>query len=410
MRFLTLFATSLILLSISLHSQSKDTGKFIEYTNEYWETIKSAVEEHENPEKKGDKKFILDFEGKNIPNDRSIFDTQWHNEPLSQGWTGTCWCFSGTSFLESEIFRQNKIKIKLSEMHTVYWEYVEKARRFVQERGNSKFAEGSQANAVLRMWEKYGAMPLAEYTGKKEGATFHGHKKMFDEMNAYLQSVKKNNAWNEEVVVTTIKNILNFHLGEPPTEFTYKGKNYTPLTFVSDYLNVELDDFVDIMSLLQEGYWQTAVYPVPDNWWKSNRYKNVPLDRFMTSLKKAVENGYTLFIGGDVSEAGYYSYAEAAIVPTFDIPSDYIDDMARQFRFSNSSTTDDHGIHVVGHKIIEGDSWFLIKDSGSGARNGKNEGYYFYHEDYIKLKMMNFMAHKDAVKDLLEEFEKLSKK
>jgi bleomycin hydrolase len=33
-----------------------------------------------------------------------------------------------------------------------------------------------------------------------------------------------------------------------------------------------------------------------------------------------------------------------------------------------------------------------------------NFGYYFFHEDYIKLKMMDFTIHKDAVKDILEKF------
>jgi bleomycin hydrolase len=407
--FRSILTALIILASINLFSQDK--GKFIEYENEYWNTIKSTVEQFEEGEKEIEPKFILDFEGlKDLPTDASTFEKQWHNEPLSQGWTGTCWCFSGTSFLESEIYRQNNIEIKLSEMHTVYWEYVEKARRFVKQRGDSKFAEGSQANAVTRMWKKYGAVPAEVYTGKKPMQTFHGHKKMFNEMNSFLTYVKKNNVWNEEVVITTIKNILNNYLGEPPTEFEYKGNKYTPKTFVDSYLNVKLDDFIDVMSLLQVDYWSQGVYPVPDNWWNSSRYNNVPLDKFMIALKKAIENGYTLFIGGDVSEAGYYSYAEVAVVPTFDIPSEFIDDQARQFRFSNKSTTDDHGIHLVGYKIINDEYWFLIKDSGSGARNGKNEGYYFYHEDYIKLKMMNFMAHKDAIKELMDEFNKLSKK
>ncbi|MCK5740763.1 MAG: peptidase C1, partial [Chlorobi bacterium] len=60
--------------------------------------------------------------------------------------------------------------------------------------------------------------------------------------------------------------------------------------------------------------------------------------------------------------------------------------------------------HLVGYTEKDGDTWFLIKDSGSGARNGKNSGYYFYHEDYIKLKIMNYTVHKSIVKDLLKKF------
>jgi bleomycin hydrolase len=54
-------------------------------------------------------------------------------------------------------------------------------------------------------------------------------------------------------------------------------------------------------------------------------------------------------IGGDTSEPGYYAHKEVAMVPTFDIPSEYIDEHARQLRFSNCATTDDHAIHLVGY-------------------------------------------------------------
>jgi bleomycin hydrolase len=155
---------------------------------------------------------------------------------------------------------------------------------------------------------------------------------------------------------------------------------------------------------MQKPYYKQVEYEVPDNWWHNKDYYNVPLDEFMSALKNAIKNGYTMSLGGDVSEAGYLSLYGVAIVPTFDIPSEYIDESARQFRFSNKSTQDDHGLHVVGYMTKDGKDWYLIKDSGAGSRDGNNKGYYFYNEDYVKLKMMDFMVHKDAVKDLLKKF------
>jgi bleomycin hydrolase len=128
----------------------------------------------------------------------------------------------------------------------------------------------------------------------------------------------------------------------------------------------------------------------------------------MNAIKNAIKNHYTIAIGGDVSEAGFSRESQVAIVPTFDIPADQIDDNARQFRFSNETTTDDHGMHLVGYYEKDGTDWYLIKDSGSGSRNGDEKapefGYYFFRSDYIKLKMMDFMVHKDAIKDLLKKF------
>jgi bleomycin hydrolase len=170
-------------------------------------------------------------------------------------------------------------------------------------------------------------------------------------------------------------------------------------------LKITLDDYVDILSLMGKPYFQKVEYEVPDNWWHSVDYYNVPLDDFMALVRKAVRDGYTLSIGGDTSEAGLEGHAGIAVVPSFDIPAAFIDESARQFRFSNGTTTDDHLIHITGITSKNGKDWFLIKDSGSGARNNNHPGYYFFHEDYLKLKIMTLFLHKDAARGLLGKFQ-----
>jgi len=339
-----------------------------------------------------------------LPTSKDQFKSYWFNEPISQGRTGTCWCFSTTSFFESEVYRLHQKKVKISEMYTVYWEYVEKAKRFVSERGNSAFEEGSEANAVPRIWKMYGAVPEEVYTGLLPGQKFHDHKEMIKEMQTYLDNIKNTNAWDEEEAVTVIKSIMKHYMGEPPTEFYYESIKYSPKEFLNNYLQLELDDYVDILSYMQQPYYQQVEYEVEDNWWHSKDYYNVPLNVFIEALKNNIRNGYTMAIGGDVSEAGYDSWHKVAVVPSFDIPSDYIDESARQFRFSNKTTTDDHGIHLVGYLEMDGKDWYLIKDSGAGSRNTGDKGFYYYQEDYLKLKIMDFMVHKDAVENILKKF------
>ncbi len=388
-----------------------DKGTFIQYKAGYYQNyilkgIQDFEQQAETPPSNG--VFKIDLTSYTLPTSVDQFKRQWANTPVSQGNTSTCWCFSATSFFESEIYRMNKKQIKLSEMYTVYWEYVEKARRYVRERGNSAFSEGSEGDAVNRIWKQYGIVPLETYSGLKPGQSYHTHEAMFGEMDAYLKSVKASNTWNEEQVLTTIKAILNHYLGVPPAKITAEGKEMTPQEYLKNICKLNPDDYVDIMSLMQDPYYTLCEYKVPDNWWHGSDYHNVPLDVFMDILKKSIKAGYTMAIGGDVSEAGLVSQSNVAVIPTFDIPSAYIDESARQFRFSNETTTDDHGIHLVGYYEKDGKTWFLMKDSGSGSRNcgkeNKNFGYYFFHEDYIKLKMMDFMVHKDAVKDLLQKF------
>jgi len=236
----------------------------------------------------------------------------------------------------------------------------------------------------------------------KPGQKFHDHAKLIVEVSSYLAHLKSESAWNEDEAVATVRAILNHHLGVPPDKFMVEGKEYTPQSFLRDYLRIDPDDYVDVLSYMQQPYGQQVEYEVPDNWWHSKDYYNVPLDTYMKILKNALNRGYSASLGGDISEPGKNAAKKVFMVPTFDIPAEYIDDSARQYRFGNGSTTDDHGIHLIGYREANGKGWFLIKDSGSSAFNADPKGYYFLTEDYVKLKMMDFMVHKDAIKGFIE--------
>ncbi|MFP4527307.1 MAG: C1 family peptidase [Candidatus Kapaibacterium sp.] len=399
-------AFALPILSHNLYAQKDrmDKGKFVEYTNEFWEKIKESSEKFNKKATPDKKRFMMDFSEYDLPESAEDFDQVWHTPPISQGWTGTCWCFSTTSFLESEIKRIHGRDVKISEIYTVYWQYVEKAREYIRTRGESNFAEGSLSSYIFPVWEQYGCVPAAAYTGLPGGREFHDHHLMYSEMMNYLRSVKQENAWNEEVALETIKSIMNHYLGVPPTEITYSGRKMTPMQFYREAVDLKPSDYVNFMSLLEAPYYTKAEYDVPDNWANDSDFYNIPLDDFMKIAKSAIKAGYSMCIGGDVSETGYSAMKEVAMVPAYDIPSRYIDDNARQLRFSNGATTDDHAIHIVGWEDRDDGMWFLIKDSGSGSRNGKNEGYYFYHEDYIKLKIMNITVHRSAADEILSKF------
>jgi bleomycin hydrolase len=399
-------------MSLSLNGQNKDKAIFRVsqpgfYQNSIMKDDRELKEKNETP--RPVRSFVVDLSAASMPNKVDLYkNQQWRNSPVSQGNTSTCWCFSTTSFLETEIYRISKMQVKLSEMYTVYWEFVEKAMRYIGERGNSAFDEGSESNAVTRIWKKYGIVPEDDYTGLTEDRKYHNHDAMLTELKNYLESLKKNAAWDEETAIATVKSIMNHYMGIPPSEIMVDGKKITPLQYLREVIKINPDDYVDFLSYSQQPFYKQVEYEVGDNWWHSSDYYNVPLDVFMAALKNAVRKGYTLAIGGDVSEPGFDRTTQCAVVPDFDIPSAYINDDARQFRFSNQTTTDDHGLHLVGYLEKDGKDWYLVKDSGSGSRNNdpnaKEFGYYFFSEDYVKLKMMDFMVHKDAVKDILAKF------
>ncbi len=412
MRINSVFTLTACVLSLTVTAQNKDKALFRETKPGFYQfsILRDDREVLQKSESvKVNKNFVVDLTTAALPNKMDLYkNQQWHNAPISQGNTGTCWCFSTTSFLESEAYRLNKLQVKLSEIFTVYWEYVEKTRRYIQERGNSVFEEGSEANATTRIWKQYGVIPADAYSGLLNGRKYHNHEAMMNEMKTYLGSLKATASWDEETAVATIRSIMNHYLGEPPAEVVVNGKKMTPLQYLKEVVRINPDDYVDILSYTQEPFYQKVEYKVPDNWWHSEEYHNVPLEVFLEGLKSAVRKGYTVSIGGDVSEPGFDRFTQCAVVPDFDIPSTYINDDARQFRFSNKTTTDDHGMHLVGYLEQDGKDWYLIKDSSAGSRNNdtnaKEFGYYFFSEDYVKLKMMDFMVHKDAVKEILEKF------
>ncbi len=379
-----------LLFGASLQAKTKDKAIYRKEKN-FW----------------GQEKTILSMDFSHIkhPASPDAFEPVFHFPPIRQDTTGTCWCFSATSFLESELHRLGRKDVELSRMYTVYWEYVEKVRRFVREKGESLMAEGSQQNAVIERMRQYGAVPRSDYNGLLPGHTAYDHRPIIKEIKAYLKYIKENELWNEEQVLANVRMTLDRYMGKPPETITVDGRQMTPKEYLQNVLQLPLDDYVAFISFKKIPFWTQAAYDVPDNWWKCKNYYNVPLDDFYNGLKNAIKNGYSVAIAGDVSEPGKHGADDLAVIPTFDIPSDYINQDSREFRFYNKTSTDDHGVHVIGYKRYAGQDWFLIKDSASSGWKGQFKGYHFFNGDYIKLKVLAYLVHKDGVADLLKKFQ-----
>lgn len=383
----------------------RDSAIFVHPENEFFDSVRISLQMFYNRNDTPVRKAVsLDFNKYDAPKSIGDFTQHWANPSVSQGNTGTCWCFSTTSFLESEVYRLTHRKMKFSEMYAVYWEYVNKALGYVESRGTSRFAQGSEANAVIRVWKEHGVVPEKDYPGLLDVQPFHDHSKLYAELDSYLKSVKEANAWDPTTVENTVRSILDRYLGTPPKEIEVNRQKMTPRQYFENVVKLNLDDYVSLVSFSDRPYYAWTEYNVADNWWHSKAYINVPLDVFMNTIKHAVRSGYTMAVYGDVSEPGIDGHAGIAVVPSYDIPSRYVDASARIFRFYNHTTGDDHGIHLIGYTHRDGKDWFLIKDSSSGIRNNKTHpGYFFYSEDYVKLKMLGVLLPRSAVPEIAKE-------
>ncbi|MBI4647959.1 MAG: peptidase C1 [Bacteroidia bacterium] len=399
----------IFLIIIFIHSQGqnkKDTLIFKKFVPGLFhnEILKDVQDLETQPKDAEPWKYItVDFSDKKFPGSLESYKTVWHNASVSQGNSGTCWCYSPTSFFESEVFRISGEKVKLSEMYTVYWEYVERANDFVHTRGETYFAQGSESNAIPKIWRKYGIVPYNDYPGKENTKKFHNHEKMFDEMKQFLDNIKENNIWDQNYVKKNITTILNKYMGCPPEKIIVEGKEFSPQEYLTIYLKLNMNDYFSFMSTCQENFYELHELVEADNWWHAKNYYNISLQEFFNLIIKTIEAGYSISICGDVSEPGNDFTTGISIIPSFDIPPEFIDDNTRQFRLSNNNTTDDHCVHLIGYCKTAHEYWFLVKDSGSSAFDSPNKGYRIYHQDYIRLKMMNILIHKDTAKEILDK-------
>jgi bleomycin hydrolase len=230
---------------------------------------------------------------------------------ISQGNTGTCWSFSASSFLESEIMRINKKRIDLSEMFNVRHTYETKARNYVMRQGKLQFSQGGLGHDVINSIAEFGFVPNTFYTGLKENENKHNHSRLVDNIKPVLDSfiTKKITNWK-----TPVTSILNDKLGTPTTSFFYEGVNYTPLSFMK-FLKIEPTDYVSLTSFTHKPYNREFVLNIPDNF-SNGAFYNVKLSDLVATTLYALDNGYSIELDCDVSEKTFSSLYGVAILPT----------------------------------------------------------------------------------------------
>ena len=340
--------------------------------------------------------------------------------------SGTCWAYSGLSFLESEIIRMGKGETDLSEMYIVRHTYKEKAIKYVRMHGILNFGQGGAFHDVTEMIREYGIMPQEKYEGLNYGTDKNVHGELDAILTSFVKAVVENK--NKEVTpvwVNAYEAVLDTYLGAVPEKFTYKGKEYTPQSYAKS-LGLDADNYVEISSFTHHPFYSKFIMEVQDNWMWDAVY-NVPLDDMIKIMDNAIENGYTIAWGADVSEKGFSWNNGVAIVPegekenladneqqkwakltdrerarlfySFDKPvkEQVITQEMRQKGFDNYKTTDDHGMHITGiAKDQNGNKYYIVKNSWSEKGNDY-AGYFYASEAFVKLKTIDYMVHKDAL-------------
>lgn len=340
--------------------------------------------------------------------------------------SGTCWSFSGISFFESELLRLGKGEFDLSEMFSVRVCYEEKAKKFARMNGTVNFAGGGAFNDVTMTFEKFGMVPEDAYPGLAYGKDKHVHGESDAILRAYMDAVIKNP--NRELTTAWYPGflgILDAYFGKYPGSFTYNGKTYSPESF-ADELGLSMNNYVMISSFTHHDFYKPFILEVPDNWGWGEVY-NVKIDEMIQIIDYALDNGFTVAWACDVSEKGFNWKNGLAVVPSEDIATldglerakwdelaprekselfyDFsrvrkekeITQEMRQEAYENLTTTDDHGMHIIGSaKDQNGTPYYIVKNSWNVDGN-PFKGYLHASVPFVKYKTTSLLLHKDSV-------------
>lgn len=327
-----------------------------------------------------------------------------------QGSSGTCWSYSTISFLESEMMRLGKKPVDLAEMFIVRNQYIDKAEAYVRMHGGISYGQGGAAHDVTELYGKYGILPQEVYSGLNYGTDRNNFNEMEAVLKGFLEAIvqvkKLSPVWK-----TAFARIVDTYLGEVPATFTYEGREYTPKSFANEVVGLNAADYVQFSSFTTSPFYEQAVLMIPDNW-SFGRVHNLPMNDLVAIADHALANGYTLTWATDVSDRGFsWKNGIAYVLPKeYDAMTEQektnlfagpqlegkVNQEIRQEAFDNYTTTDDHLMQITGlYKDQNGREYYKVKNSW-GERNDYN-GYLYVTKNYLKLKTIGLLLHKDGV-------------
>ncbi len=322
-----------------------------------------------------------------------------HLPVISQGSTGTCWSFATTSFLESEIIRLGFPETDLSEMYFVNYGYKNRAQNYLMYHGANNFGQGGLSHDVMNILRVQGMVTIETYPGIMiDGKFQHGdlQKAIKEEIS---EANKKRKDFDYEEVMEEVSEELEEQIGMIPNKIKTGNKKMQPMDFRNSF-NINPDDYIELSSYSHHPFYETFVLEIPDNW-AHGIYYNLPIEELMEVMYHAINSGYSVCWDGDVSEKLFQHKNGKADLPKEQIGK--VDQKMRQETFLNRTTTDDHLMHLVGlSKDSKGRTCFYTKNSW-GAESNSYGGYLHMTEDYVKLKTVGLMIHKDALPENIRE-------
>ncbi|CCI81724.1 C1 family peptidase [Lactobacillus hominis] len=263
------------------------------------------------------------------------------DDVMNQKHSGRCWMFSAMNFIRHHVEKEHHMKnFELSTDYMFFYDKLERANYFYhnvidtadQPLSDRKVnwlmhtpqQDGGDWSLLVSLMEKYGVVP-ASVMG--ETAVSANTTELNFAFNRKLQkdAMKLRNLVNsdasDEKLASELRRmnsenykILAISFGTPPEKFnfSYRDENnqyhtigeVTPLEFFKKFVDINLNDYVELMNIPGLGYKYNQVYTIQLS--KNmvdgieNRYLNVSMDEMNKLMLEQLKDGTPVWFGCDV--------------------------------------------------------------------------------------------------------------
>jgi aminopeptidase C len=305
--------------------------------------------------------------------------------------SGTCWDYGTLGYFESEILRKTGRTYDLCEMFVVSKDYMDNATHYVRMHGYSQISEGGSCDDVLEVLRTHGICPedAMPTPGSLTGDSLANFKVFFPELTEVVKGIVRPGAkeplphWQDSVQA-----VIERYVGRCPETFEYEGRTYTPASFAAS-LGLDFDDYVSLTSYTHHPFNASFIIEAPYKWRLKPSY-NIPIEKLMAALDRALDKGYTVAWGGDVT--GDFTRTGLAMLPDGVKPTQEL----RQEQWDNWQFTYDHVMLIYGKALDEnGVPYYMVKNSW--GKSGQYSGIWYMSRDYIALNTTYIFLNRKAL-------------
>ena len=263
----------------------------------------------------------------------AMIDTEFSDRVKTVGITdqkqsGRCWLFTGLNVLRaSAISRHDLGEFQFSQSYNFFYDQLEKANLFLQAIIDTKdlplddrqvdwllsnpISDGGTWTGVANLVMKYGVVPAEVMP---ESLIANSTSQMANQLKTILRqdALKLREAKCPKCagklkveMLSEIYRILCLAYGQPPLEFEWKGKTYTPQEFYAEFVGFDLgNNYVMLMNDPSREY--NKLYEIQydrhlydgDNW----LYLNLPIDRIKEMAIASIKDGNAMYFSCDVGK------------------------------------------------------------------------------------------------------------